>query len=172
MNLKMGWSLDGLSFSLCSIFCFCIFFRQEQFWVKKFWDGWVASFFNWGPCLSTEGRLYKFCLCWVFQLMSSSLGQRCLSNPWHLELSSSSHGSPPPTLLHISIHSPGSLESSFFPYLILFSLHSTKSFPPSASHNYFVPPSKWDWSIYTLAFLPVKLHKVWELYQGYSEPLV
>jgi hypothetical protein len=31
MNPKLGPSLDGLSFNLCSIFCPCISFRQEQF---------------------------------------------------------------------------------------------------------------------------------------------
>jgi len=37
-----GWdrllrqSLDGLSFSLCSSFCPCIFFRQKQFRIKNF----------------------------------------------------------------------------------------------------------------------------------------
>ena len=35
MDPKMGQSLDGLSFSLCSKPCPCISFRQEQFWVKN-----------------------------------------------------------------------------------------------------------------------------------------
>ena len=36
MDPKMGQSLDGLPFSLCSILCPCISFRQEQFCVKQF----------------------------------------------------------------------------------------------------------------------------------------
>jgi hypothetical protein len=51
MDPKVGWSLDGLSFSLCCIFCPCIFFRQEQFWVKYFkMGGW--------PHPSTTGHVY------------------------------------------------------------------------------------------------------------------
>jgi hypothetical protein len=44
-----------------------------------------------------------------------------------------------------------------------------RSLPPSTSRDYFVPPSKWNWSIHTLAFLLVKLHMICELYCGYSE---
>jgi hypothetical protein len=36
MDPKVWWSLDVLSFSLGSIFCPCVLFRQEQFWVKNF----------------------------------------------------------------------------------------------------------------------------------------
>jgi hypothetical protein len=31
---QVGQALHGLSFSLCSILCPCISFRQEQYWVK------------------------------------------------------------------------------------------------------------------------------------------
>jgi hypothetical protein len=34
MDLQVGQSLDGLSFSLCSPLSSRISFRQEQFWVK------------------------------------------------------------------------------------------------------------------------------------------
>jgi hypothetical protein len=37
-----------------------------------------------------------------------------------------------------------------------------------SSHGYFVPPSKKDWSIYTLVFLLLELHVICELYLGYS----
>jgi hypothetical protein len=41
MDPQVGQSLYGLSFSLCSILCPCISFRQEQFWVKIFeMSGW------------------------------------------------------------------------------------------------------------------------------------
>jgi hypothetical protein len=36
MDHQVGQSLDSLSFSLCTTLCSCIFFRQEQFWVKFF----------------------------------------------------------------------------------------------------------------------------------------
>ena len=39
----MGWSLDGLSFSLCSFSCPCHSFEQEQFWVKIFEMGRYSS---------------------------------------------------------------------------------------------------------------------------------
>jgi len=35
MNSQVGQSLNDLSFSLCSILCLCISFRQEQFWIKN-----------------------------------------------------------------------------------------------------------------------------------------
>jgi hypothetical protein len=41
MDPQVGQSLDGLSYSLCSILCPCISFRQEQFWVNIFeMGGW------------------------------------------------------------------------------------------------------------------------------------
>ena len=48
-------------------------------------------------------------LCWVFWLMSTLLGPGNLLVPWSLELSS---GSPFPSELHISIHSPDPLDFS------------------------------------------------------------
>ena len=48
---KVGQSLDGLSFSFCSILCCCISFRQEKFWVKIFEMGeWLHP--------STEGHVH------------------------------------------------------------------------------------------------------------------
>ena len=41
MDTQLGWSPDGPSFSLCSIFCPCISFGQEHSWVKNFvMGGW------------------------------------------------------------------------------------------------------------------------------------
>jgi hypothetical protein len=40
-----------------------------------------------------------------------------------------------------------------------------------SSHDYFVLPSKKDWSIHTLFFLLLELHVVCELYIGFSELL-
>jgi hypothetical protein len=56
----MGQSLDGLSFSLCSIFfCPCLSFGQEHFWVKNVeMGGW--------PHPSTE--------CWACLLKVVSTG--------------------------------------------------------------------------------------------------
>ena len=49
MDPQVGQPLDGLSFSLCSTFCLCISFRQEQFWVNILeMGGWVAPSLNWG----------------------------------------------------------------------------------------------------------------------------
>ena len=45
--------------------------------------------------------------CWTFWLMLSLLGAGSLSYPWCLTLSSACSFVPCPTLLHISIHSPG-----------------------------------------------------------------
>jgi hypothetical protein len=63
MDPYVGQSLNGLSFSLCSIFFFffgcCISFKQEQFWVKIL--RWVIGpFLNWGPCLSDVGLVKIF----------------------------------------------------------------------------------------------------------------
>jgi hypothetical protein len=42
MNPWVGQSLEGLSFSLCSIFHPCLYFGQEHFGVKKFdMDAWL-----------------------------------------------------------------------------------------------------------------------------------
>ena len=47
----MVQSFNGLSFSLCSIFCSCLSFGQEHFWVKIFeMGGW--------PHPSTGGLAY------------------------------------------------------------------------------------------------------------------
>lgn len=95
--------------------------------------------------------------CWVFQIMSSPLGPENLLCPWCLKLSSDPLPCPHTPLLHISIHSPGPVD--FSPV----SSHIWSCYPPhfpspllqpsslysSASHNYSVPPSKWDWSIHT-----------------------
>jgi hypothetical protein len=47
------WSMVGLSISFISIFCPCLSFGQEHFWVK------------WGLCLSTGGGLYRLYLPFV-----------------------------------------------------------------------------------------------------------
>ena len=46
MDPQVGQAQDGLSFSLCSTLCPHISFRQEQFWVKIFGDGWMVPFLN------------------------------------------------------------------------------------------------------------------------------
>ena len=86
--------------------------------------------------------------CWEFQLMSSSLGHRSFLNPWLMALS---NGSPIsyPSLLHISIHSLGSLDLS--PVSSLTCSHlpfclppspcplPLRAIPPSVPSDYFVP---------------------------------
>ena len=129
--------------------------------------------------LSTGGDLCRFYLpcCLVFWLMSSLFDPGSLLHPWHLGISSVSPL--PPHLLHIFIHSPGPLD--FSP--VSFYTCSCSPFPSSSPlPRRFLPsslwiswlfcsPSKWDWSIHTLAFLLVKLHMACELYSGYSELL-
>jgi hypothetical protein len=55
MDPQLGHSLDALSFSLCSTLCPSISFRQEQFWIKNFGDGWVG-----GPTPINEKRIGKW----------------------------------------------------------------------------------------------------------------
>jgi hypothetical protein len=52
MAPQVGQSLDGTSFSFCSIFCPCLSFGQEHSWVLKLWDVWVAPSLDWRLCLS------------------------------------------------------------------------------------------------------------------------
>jgi hypothetical protein len=91
MDPKLGQSLDGLCFSLCSIFCPCVSFRQKLFWVEDF------EVCEW-PYPSTWGHIYL-----VEKVSSGSISLRVdilanvslmspgsLSHPWHLGLSSSS----------------------------------------------------------------------------------
>ena len=107
---KVGWILDGLSFSLCSIFCPCISSRQKQFQVKIFeMGGWAHP--------STRGYAH------LLEVVSSgsissllgisanifAVGSWEPSFPWNLGLSSGSSNLP---LLHISIHFPGPLDFS------------------------------------------------------------
>ena len=62
IDTKIGQSLDGLSFNLCSMFCLFLSFGQEHFWVKIFeMDGWPQPSTG-GPCLSTGGSLYRLYL--------------------------------------------------------------------------------------------------------------
>jgi hypothetical protein len=113
----MGWILrwGGLWMAFPSVsalcFCPCIFFRQEQFWVKKFEMGGC-------PHLSTDDHtclldvVSTSSLCWVFWLILFLLDAGNLSlSPWHLGLASSPP-TPPPPLLYISIHSPYLLDFS------------------------------------------------------------
>jgi hypothetical protein len=69
MDLQVGKSPDGLSFSLCFTLSLYISFRQEQFWVKILemggpmpQSGAMPNLWIWSlPALSS--------LFWVFQLM-------------------------------------------------------------------------------------------------------
>ena len=64
--------------------------------------------------------------------------------------------STPTSTYYYSFSWPSGLLSCLFPYLILSPLppsSPTRSLCPSASGDYFVPSSKWDRSIHTLAFL-------------------
>ena len=84
----MGLSLVGLSFILCSIFCSCLSFGEEHFWVKIFEVcGWPHPSTK-GPCLSTKVvPMVVSPLCSVFQLKQSPLSPSSISFPWSLRLS-------------------------------------------------------------------------------------
>lgn len=131
-NPKLGWSLDGISFNLCSIFCPCISFRWKTILAQNFWDVWVAPSLNWGSCLSTGGDLFRFYLPtvghlgYVIQIESwEPLRSLCLG------FSSGSPLIPNPTLLNISIYSPVPLVfSPVYPHPLSCSLYPS----PPLSH--------------------------------------
>jgi hypothetical protein len=55
MDPKLGWSLGGLSFSLCSIFVPEFLLDRNNSGLKNLKMGGVAPCLNWGLCLSTGG---------------------------------------------------------------------------------------------------------------------
>ena len=65
MDSQVRQSLDGLSFSLCSILCPFISFRQEQFWVKILEMGRWPHPSTRGPCLTSGYGLDRFSLSFV-----------------------------------------------------------------------------------------------------------
>jgi hypothetical protein len=99
MDPLVGQSLDGPSFSLCSISCPCSSFTQEHFLVKIFkMGGWHHSLTEgigrgcdggWGTwgrhtyLLEVVSRFY-LPLLWAFWLNSSPLGLGSLMFPWCL----------------------------------------------------------------------------------------
>ena len=122
-------------------FCPCRSFRQEQFWVKFSEDRWVAPSLHWRWSLQVPSPY-----CWAFWLRSSPLSLRSLLHPSSLVFS---RGSPDPD------PTPQSCIFLLAPWASLLSnpiLDPVPHFPslshlhcfPSASHDYFVPPSKWD----------------------------
>jgi hypothetical protein len=108
---QVGQTLDGLSFRLCSTLCPCISFRQEQFWVKIFGNGWVAPSLKQGamPNLWIWSQQVLLPLCGVFQLMSSPWGPRSLLLSWHLGLSGCYPQFPTPPFLHTTVQFPDPL---------------------------------------------------------------
>ena len=104
--------------------------------------------------------------CWAFHWVLK------VSSPRSLVLSRVSSHLPPPNL-HISIHSANPL--GFFPVppprscspFFLVSPLPSRFFPTPASHDYFLHPFKWDWSILTWDFI-VKLPNFCRLYPRYS----
>jgi hypothetical protein len=53
--------MDGLSFSLCSIFVPEFSLDRKSFVLKKN-VGWVPPYLHWGPSLSKGGGLFRFYL--------------------------------------------------------------------------------------------------------------
>ena len=109
---------------------------------------------------------FPFFHCWSFWLRSSLLCPDSLSTPRSLGLSRTAHTHPKPRgcifpFIFLALWT-SLLSASLLPHLILLSLsppphRPPRSLPPSASCDYFVPPSQWDWSIPTWAFLLIKL---------------
>jgi hypothetical protein len=158
-------------------FCPCSSFRQENFWVRNFDYGLV----NPVPLLEALSIYWRWSLripspqCWAFWLRLPP-PPRVLRVSHSLGLWSFLEGSPTshPLRLLISTHSLGPLGfSSPTPphtwFCSPFPLPSpTQSLPSSASHDYFIPPSMWDWSSLTWAFLHVTLLTVRGLYTRFS----
>ena len=126
--------------------CLNISLTQEQFWVKNFKGNLVTPTLHWSPCLSTGAGLFRFHLPTIGHLGQSQppFSPGSLSHPRSLGLSKGS--ARPLPQLHISIYSPGPLGfSPVFSHLILSAFPSpllSRSLLPSASCDYFVPPSK------------------------------
>ena len=145
----LGWSLDGISFSLCSIF---VSAKQEQFWLKIFEDVLVTPSFHRGLHLSTGGG--------VFEFLHPIVGNFCKGHThwvprvsYFLDLWYYLEGPHSSLPLRLNISSPPIPD-----HVLLFpssSLLPHKSLPSSASWDYFLPHSKWDWNILTWAFLLV-----------------
>ena len=133
MDAQVGQSLDGLSFSLCSTFCPCISFRQDQFWIKDL-NGWVAPLPQPELCLTSEYGLYRFSLPFVGHFSYChpcwDLRTSCFPGIWDfLVLLPVPH----PPLLHNSIQFPDPL------YIFL----SSPTPDPASSFSLasFLPPS-------------------------------
>jgi hypothetical protein len=149
MGRTVEWSLDSLSGSFCSIFVPAFPLDRDNSGLKIS-DVWVAPSLHWGPCLSTGGGLFRFYLP-SFGYFGKChphciLGASCMPVVWDfLVIPQLLH----PSLLIISIHSPGPLD--LFPVSShTYSCHpfpsSSSSFPHrslSPSNDYFVSPSKW-----------------------------
>ena len=119
MDHKVGWSLDGLSFSLCSIFVPAFPLDRDDSGLKHF--RWVGGPIPPLGALSIYWRRSLQVLspyCWVFQLMSSTLGSWILLHLWFQGLSSSSLPSPSATYFYSFSWSSGLL-SCLFLYLVL-----------------------------------------------------
>jgi hypothetical protein len=160
------WESLWMAFPLVSAsFLSLHFFRQEQFWVKTL--KWVGGPI---PLLRAMSIYWMWSLlmlshqCWVFWLMSSSLGSGSHSHPWCLGFSSDFSQLPTShcylylfillalwnSLMSLHIHGPAPLFSSSSTLL-------PRWLPPSASCDYFVIPSKFEastlWSSFLLSFI-------------------
>jgi hypothetical protein len=163
MDRQVGQSSYGASFSLCSIFCPCLSFAQEHFWVKYFYMG------GW-PHPSTEGRAYLLKVVYtdsispllfisvkvipigskgLLTLLASGTLQRLFSCPTATSFSSVSWTSiplpsqPVPDIAPLFPTSPLSLPSDPCLYLPL---------------SYCLPLNS-ELKHHTLVFLPPKLHR-------------
>jgi hypothetical protein len=114
MDPQVGQSLYGLSFSLCSTFCPCISFIQEQFWVKILMMGGWHHPSTGGPCLTSGYGPDRFSLLFVgyfsYCLPQELLGDSCFLASrtfWLLP------PVPHPPLLHTSVQFPDHLHISY-----------------------------------------------------------
>ena len=137
--------MDGLSFSFCSTLCPCISFRQEPFWVKIF------EIVGW-PHLSIMGHAYPLYGLYRFYLpLFHILDNVFIVGSWyilHLLHLGSSSGFPQFPVPHCCTPHFNFLSSLILltlkPLFSLSLLPLSQTFPPSTSHDYFVPLSKWE----------------------------
>jgi hypothetical protein len=100
MDPQVGQSLNGLSFSICSTFCPCTSFRQEQFWVKILeMCGWPHPSSR-GACLTSGYGYNKFSFPFVGYLSSlGGPGRLCFPGIWDFLVPTPSSPSPIATQL-------------------------------------------------------------------------
>ena len=149
IGLKLGWLSVGYSLSLCYIFVPALLFKRTNFGSKVLWVGWYP-YSSFGVLSGYRRPLQvPYSLCSAFQLRLPAL---CLPYPRSLALAKDSLHTHTPwsyrflfilqTLGPLSCLTPYlNLTTPMPPFLCLSPLQPCFLLP-SASHDYFVTPSK------------------------------